>query len=287
MFIDYHAAVGILAHCIIAVTLLFSQAVVADVTITRLANEGVIIDDGSTRIMIDGLVVERYALYGGLPPQLEQQFNSASGLFENIDLALASHRHHDHNQPEFACKFLKASPQTKLITSMQVIDLIRERCRPLVRTSTQVEVIDPQYEHPAVIRMDTAEISTFLLSHGTGKYARLQNFGHRVDIDGVQILHIGDAAMNVTDFEIARFDSESLDVALIPFWFFQPGPGMAVIEQFMDAPHKLAVHIPPDEMAEVSEYLGENYPEVLILAEPGESVVISSSPRIEIDPPPQ
>ncbi|MDX1408739.1 MAG: MBL fold metallo-hydrolase, partial [Saprospiraceae bacterium] len=170
-------------------------AVNAEVTITRLANEGVILDDGETRIMIDGLVVEPYALYGGLPPELAQQFATATGIFADIDVALASHKHHDHNQPQFACNFLKASEKTKLVTSIQVIELVRERCRPLVQTSSRVGAIDPRYAQPVELPIGSAKVKVFLLSHGTGKYARLQNFGHLVDMGGVRILHIGDAAM--------------------------------------------------------------------------------------------
>lgn len=260
---------------ILVMTCVFAQAAIADVTITRLANEGVILDDGTTRVMIDGLVVEPYALYGGLPPILENQFRGATGVFADIDLALASHRHHDHNQPEFACLFMRHSSATRIVTSSQVLDLMRERCRPFVTTSERVLLIDPQYGTPALVREGTAEVSAYRLSHGVGKYASIQNYGHLVNIGGMLMLHIGDAAMDPADFEAAGFDQLSLDVVLIPFWFFQPGPGFAVVERFMDARHTLAVHIPPKEMAEVREYLSENFPEVQVLAEPGDSIVVS------------
>jgi len=266
----------LLARWLTGLMILAAQAAFADVTITRLANEGVIIDDGVSRIMIDGLVVEPYALYGGLSPTLEQQFRNADGLFAGIDLALASHQHHDHNQPEFACLFMRRSEVTSLYTSTQVLDLMRERCRPFVTSSARVHVIDPKYGVPALIQQDTVEVKVFLLSHGTGKYARLQNFGHLVNIGGLLILHIGDAAMNPADFATAGLDEVRLDAALIPFWFFQPGPGMAVVERFMKAPRMLAVHIPPNEVAEVRQYLAENFPEVQVLAEPGDSISVSA-----------
>ena len=259
-----------------ALLMVTAQAAIADVTITRLANEGVILDDGVSRIMIDGMVVEPYALYGGLPPALEQQFRDASGLFSDIDVALASHQHHDHNQPEFACLFMRRSEETTLYTSTQVLDLMRERCRPFVTSSDRVRIIDPTYGVPALIQKDTVEVKTFLLSHGTGKYARLQNFGHLVNIGGLLILHIGDAAMDPADFATAGLDEVQLDAALIPFWFFQPGPGMAVVERFMMAPQMVAVHIPPNEMAEVRQYLAENYPAVQVLAEPGDAITVSA-----------
>lgn len=275
--------------CLIAIALVLAlaSAALADVTITRVANEGVVLDDGTTRIMIDGLVVEPYALYGGLPPGLEQQFRNAEGVFAGIDLALASHRHHDHNQPEFACLFLRRSSPTRFVSSGQVLDLMRERCRNLVTTSPQVQLIDPSYGVPAVLTEETAEVTAFLLSHGVGKYARLQNFGHAVTIGGMLMLHIGDAAMDPADFATAGVDKMKLDVAFIPFWFFQPGPGFAVVERFMDAPHKIALHIPPNEMAEVREYLAENFPDVLVLAEPGDSVVVSPLPQVAAGTPPR
>jgi L-ascorbate metabolism protein UlaG (beta-lactamase superfamily) len=252
-----------------------AQSATADVTITRLANEGVILDDGVTRVMIDGMVVEPYALYGGLPPSLEAQFRDANGVFSNVDVALASHQHHDHNQPEFACLFMRQSSETDLYTGTQVLDLMRERCRPFVTSSPRVRVIDPQYGTPALITQDTVEIKAFPLSHGTGKYARLQNYGHLVNIGGLLILHIGDAAMDPADFETAGLENVRLNVALVPFWFFQPGPGMAVVERFMKAPHMLAVHIPPGEVSEVRDYLAENFPDIQVLAEPGDSISVS------------
>lgn len=255
-----------------------SSAAIADVTITRVANEGVIVDDGVAKIMIDGLVVEPYALYGGLPPGLEQQFRQAAGPFEGVDLALATHRHHDHNQPEFACIFLKRSSATRMSAAPQVFDLMRERCRELVTTSPRIRVIDPQYDAPEALEADGARISAIRLSHGVGKFAKIQNYGYLVDIGGLRMLHIGDAAMQPDDFARAGLDGVELDVAFIPFWFFQPGPGEAVIERFMDAEHKLAVHIPPKEMAEVREYLAENFPDVQVLAAPGDSVVIYPRP---------
>ena len=97
---------------IISLLLALSFSLRAEVTVTQLANEGVILAGDDVRIMIDGMVVEPYSLYGGLPPGAAQQFEQAAGAFSGIDLALVSHRHHDHNQPLHACRFLQASERT-------------------------------------------------------------------------------------------------------------------------------------------------------------------------------
>lgn len=238
----------------------------ADVTITQLANAGVVIsDDVSERIMIDGLVVEPYSVYGGLPPELAGLFLQLAGPFAGIDLALVSHQHHEHNQPTQACAFLEKSSKTVFAASASVIDLMREKCRQLVTTSPRIKLIEPTYEQPVVLQQGTATVTAFVLSHGEGKGAVIQNVGHLVAIGGMRVLHVGDAAMQSGEFTRAGVDKMDIDIALLPFSYFQPGPGGDLVRRFLDVPHKVALHIPPSEMAEVKAYLNAEFPRVLIL----------------------
>jgi len=248
----------------------------ADISITQLANEGVIISDGETRIMIDGFVVEPYAIYGGLPEEIAAQFHQQSGAFDDIDLALASHRHHDHNQPRFACQFMQGSESAQFYSGSQVIGLMREKCREFIVTSPRIHEISPQYEAPESITAGTAKISVFLLSHGTRKYARIQNYGHLIEMGGLTTLHVGDAAMDPTDFARFGIENVKVDVALIPFWYFQPGPGSVVVDDHINARFKIAVHIPPDEMEEVKAHMQAEFPKVMILENPLDQAAFSS-----------
>jgi len=256
----------------------FSSAL-AEVTVTKLANDGVLLSDGRTTIMIDGMVVEPYAIYGGLPEAFQPDYFAASGPFANVDMALASHRHHDHNQPSPACKFLQASAKTRFVSSTQVLDLLREKCRSLVTTDPRIRVIDPQYGIPEVIMVGDVRISVFPLSHGTGKYAKLQHFGHLVEFGEVTVLHVGDAAMDPTDYVRAGLDQMQIDVAIIPFWYFQPGPGAEVVNNYINADQKIALHIPPDEMKEVTDHLTIHFPEVEVLIQPMDQTRFSPPSR--------
>jgi L-ascorbate metabolism protein UlaG (beta-lactamase superfamily) len=262
------------------VLLCLSVSVRADITITQLANEGAIVSDGETRVMIDGMVVEPYSIYGGLPAGAATLFDQVSGAFDGIDLALASHRHHDHNQPRFACQFMEKSEGTTFVSSSQVLGLMREKCRPLVTTSPRVSEIDPQYGEPHVFSQGSAKVTVFPLSHGTRKYSKIQNYGHLIEMGGVTVLHIGDTAMDPADFERAGLGQVRIDVAMIPYWYFQPGPGAGIISRYLDAPLKIAVHIPPGEMEEIQAYMSETYPLVKILVTPlNEARFSSSGPR--------
>lgn len=257
--------------------LLASTTLQADVVITQLANNGVMITSGETRIMLDGMVVETYSVYGGLSGDAASQYKQVSGAFGNVDLALVSHRHHDHNQPRHACDFMLKSTQTELTSSPQVLGLMREKCRDFITTSPRVTEILPQYDEPYVFNEGEAKITIFPLSHGVRKYAKIQNYGHLIELGGVTLLHIGDAAMNPVDFQRAGLDQVKIDVAMIPFWFFSPGPGTEVINQFMNAPLKVAVHIPPGEMEEVRAYMSASHPDVTVMDSPLKEVRFSSA----------
>jgi hypothetical protein len=157
-------------------------------------------------------------------------------------------------------------------SSTQVVDLVREKCRQYVTSSKNVQVIDPQYDQPVTIQAGEATVTIFLLSHGGGRNATIKNFGHLVEIGGMRVLHLGGADMNPTEFALAGVDKMRVDVALIPFLFFQPGPGRDIVSTFLNAPNKIADQIPPGEMAEVKSYMLAEYPDVLILDDALEQV---------------
>jgi L-ascorbate metabolism protein UlaG (beta-lactamase superfamily) len=253
-----------------------TQVLQADVIVTQLANEGVILSDGGeNQVMIDGMVTEPYSIYGGLPADALALYSKASGPFAGIDLALVSHQHHDHNQPAAACQFMQKSSGTLLVSSQQVVDLMHEKCRAFAVAGPRIKIIDPQYGQPEVVQVGDAKVKVIRLSHGGGKYAVLQNFGVIVEIGGMRVLHVGDADMDAADFIRAGVHSEDIDVALLPFWYFAPGPGGELVSTYINAPHKIANHIPPGEMAETKEYMQGAYPDVVILEKPLDQVTFS------------
>jgi L-ascorbate metabolism protein UlaG (beta-lactamase superfamily) len=264
---------GKLVLLVLFAGILAARVLPADVIVTQLANEGVILSDGGeNQVMIDGMVTESYSIYGGLTGDALAQYSKASGPFAGIDLALVSHQHHDHNQPAAACQFVQKSPKTVFVTSAQVVDLVREKCRQYVTTSPQVRIIDPQYGQPEIVQVGDIKVTVFKLSHGGGKYAVLHNFGFLVEIGGMRVLHVGDADMNAADFIRAGVHSAGVDIALLPFWYFAPGPGGELVSTYINAPHKVANHIPPGEMEETKAYMQGAYPEVVILENPLDNV---------------
>ena len=242
--------------------LLHSQAH-AGVEITFLGNAGYLLSDGKDKIIIDGFLGESYALFEGLDEKSIAPLVSAKGDFSGIDLALASHRHFEHFQPDTACKFIKASKDTLLVTSAQVITILKERCKPFAKTHPNVVKAGVQTLSKTFSK-DGVEVEIFPLSHGVGKFALLEHYGHLMTVGGKTILHIGDAAATPADFIAAGLQNRKLDIVLAPYTFYTRAAGKLIVAQYLNAPIHIVGHIPPKEHAEIVAAVMEDFPDAIV-----------------------
>ena len=256
--------------------LLAPATAAAEVEITFLANQGVLISSDEHKVMIDGFVQEQYALFGAMPESAARQQNTASGLFEDVDLALVSHQHFEHFQPDYACRFMQASNTTRLVSSRQVINLFYDRCRSFPKNSSRVEVLElASGEAQAIDLGPSSTVTVFPLSHGHGKFARLTNYGHLVELDGHSILHVGDAATRADDFRTAGLDNRPLDLALVPYLYFLRPRGETLMQTYIQAQHLVAVHTPPNEVEAFEAELQQKYPAALSFSQPLQTIRLS------------
>lgn len=236
----------------------------AALEITFLGNLGYLLSDDKDKIIIDGFLGEAYALFEGLDEKAVSEMVVAKEDFEDIDLALASHRHFEHFQPDMACKFIKASHSTQFISSPQVVTILKERCKPFAKTHKNIKTVTVQAGVPKTFTKDGVKVEIFPLSHGTGKFASLQHYGHLMTVGGKTILHIGDAAATPADFIAAGLQNRKIDILLAPYTFFTRASGKAMLAQYMHAPVQIVGHIPPKEFAEISAAVLEDYPDAVI-----------------------
>jgi len=145
------------------------------VEIRFIANEGVMITAGNSKLMIDGFLTEpSYGRYGSLTGEKARQLEEATALFSDVDLALASHVHLDHFQPDSAAKFLRNNSQTLFASSPQVIEAL-EKLGPL--SSSNIKPLWSEPGQKMSLEVDGIELEAFPLSHGTGRFAQIQNLG--------------------------------------------------------------------------------------------------------------
>ena len=242
------------------------QPPVLELEVFALANEGFLLKSGGQSVLIDGFVAEPYSVYGALEPELLEKMMSRVEPFSSVDVALASHYHRDHFQAETALSFLFSQPDCQFVSSPQVLAAFlaaaAEQEAPL--TEKQIVELYPEPGERKRFIKDTLLIEFLNLSHGTGRFAQVQNQGHLIHINGVTALHVGDAAMVPAHFEPYQLSKRGIDVAFVPYWYFDDEDGRTVIQEHFRPAKLVACHIPPGELKAVTERLAKSHPDVLV-----------------------
>lgn len=226
---------SVVATALLGVTACLSQRP-QPLQVTWLANEGVLLSVGAKQVLIDAFIPEPYSIYTALPPATAAQMLAGEAPFDDIELALASHRHRDHFEPEFARRYLEANKQTRFMSSPQVTAALADHER--------VETIWPDRDRTMRLSRNGIDVEFFRLSHGTGRFASIQNLGHLIEIDGYRIVHIGDAAMDAANFAPFALAHRDIDVALVPYWYFASDGGRRLVAEHLPARLTIAVHLP-------------------------------------------
>ncbi len=234
----------------------------ASLEVRFVANEGFLLRAGEATVVIDAFLAEPYSIYGALEGQPLEELVTASGAFADVDVALASHVHRDHFQPEPARLFLEASPETRFVSSPQVLEALRAGAGEDGATLGGARYPEPgeteRLEHAGVA------VDFLRLSHGTGRHARIQNLGHVISLGGVTALHVGDAAMVPANFAPFDLPARELDVVFVPFWYFGDADGRRIVDEHFRPAKLIACHVPPKDLAQVTRQLAQSDPDVVV-----------------------
>jgi len=242
------------------------QPLVLELGVFALANEGFLLKSGGQSVLIDGFVAEPYSVYGSLPPEVLEQMMGGVAPFVSVDVALASHYHRDHFQAETALSFLFAQPDCHFVSSPQVLTALQNVATELEAPlpEQQLQELFPEPGERKRFLKGTLLIEFLHLSHGTGRFAQIQNQGHLIHINGVTALHVGDAAMVPAHFEPYQLSKRGIDVAFVPYWYFDDEDGRTVIQEHFRPAQLVACHIPPGELKAVTKRLAESDPKVIV-----------------------
>lgn len=242
------------------------EAAPLELEVRALANEGFLLSVGDDVVAIDAFVAEPYSGYGALSGEVLAALLEGSGPFASLDLALASHVHRDHFQPEPARRLLAARPACVFATSPQVLEalLADPSGAAALEPAERLRGFLPEPGASAALEVGAIEVEFLRLSHGTGRFAPIQNLGHLITLGGVTALHVGDADMVPETFAAYRLRERGIDVAFVPYWYFDAAQGRRILDEHLLPARLVACHIPPGELEAVTRRLAASRPDVLV-----------------------
>ncbi|MDX1741647.1 MAG: MBL fold metallo-hydrolase [Rhodothermales bacterium] len=239
-------------------------------SILYLANEGVLIEADGNRILLDGLHRPYQPMYSSLPADVAMQLETATAPFDAVDLLLVSHRHRDHVHPESVVRYLRASPTTVLASSPQVV---RETLAGASGLAERTTAVLPPAGETISRSFGDIEVEFLGLPHGGGRHRSVQNLGHVVSVAGRTVLHVGDAVIEPSTFRSLDLRSRDIDVALLPYWYLLDADGLRLVDEEIGAALVVAIHVPPDDVAEIENQIRQTLPEAIVFGRPLKSRV--------------
>lgn len=209
-------------------------------TVTYLANAAVLIH-GSRSIMIDGPFTDGVDPYPTMTSRALHRARSADPPFDEVDWILVSHAHADHLDPKALADHLVANRTARLVSTRDVVDRVGAAAPRHARLDDRLIVAEPADGESMVIRERRPRIEALALHHG--RQRSIRNLGFLVDVDGVRLLHAGDAEVVRSDIEPLGLSERRIDFAFLPTWYVRSERFRPVLDA-IGARHVLLIHFP-------------------------------------------
>ncbi len=213
------------------------------VEISYVANMGVLIRGATGSVMIDGLHQRYGPAYLPTPDSVVAQVNRSVRPYDHLSALLVTHYHRDHFSAELVRGFLKASATKRVAGAPQVIDSL-----------PPAQTINAWNQNRLVLADSGAGITiqAFDLPHTwPRRHARVQNIGYLVTIDGIRILHVGDADVDPEVFGRVTFGQ--IDVAIVPSWFIDGSGRSRIVTDQIRPARVIVTHLEPGAAPESAE----------------------------------
>jgi L-ascorbate metabolism protein UlaG (beta-lactamase superfamily) len=239
--------------------------------LTYLANMGVLLEVGNRRVIVDGL--HRAELDGTppIPPDLLGPLESATGRMRPIEIAMTTHRHLDHFSASSVAARLRADPIIHYLAPTEVIDTLRARgLAPSFLN--RVHALGPPTAGRTELELTGIRVTALDLPHNRTRTPRAQNVGYLIRLDGITILHVGDADPSAERYAPHNLPAERIDVAIVPTWYLTDGADL--VRQQIAPRMVVASHIWLDDTARVRREVRRHWPAATVLIRPGERIRI-------------
>jgi len=213
--------------------------------LTYVGNEGIVAESGGDTVAIDALFGAGAALFADTPPAAVEALETARGPFARIDVLLATHHHPDHFDARAVARHLAHNPTARLVTTPQAARLLEEHDGPAYAAlAARVHTLAPPEGRREACTICSLRVDAFGLSHGRVHYGDVQHLGFVLHLGGRTLVHLGDGMIDRRALDAAGLLGGTVDVAVLPFWYFTHPMGRRLLVEDMRPGTALAVHLP-------------------------------------------
>jgi ankyrin repeat protein/L-ascorbate metabolism protein UlaG (beta-lactamase superfamily) len=261
------------------------------IKVTYIANMGFMVSSASKTVLIDALFgTSNSYLY---PSELIlDKINQLNKPFESVDLMLVTHAHYDHFSAPMVAEYLSNNSSVKVVCNKPALSALKGIENYTV-DSSRIVGLTPDLYKSIDTTVNNIDVKILRLRH-TGGNGRSENLGFIFNLDGVKVLHVGDATGRVweqavvsgmEEFDSLGFKNLDIDIAILnrgSLWGVD-APGVEIIEKYIKPKHIILGHFSignkdgEDEVFQTIEKLKDSLPDVTILEESMQNIIIKNN----------
>jgi|WetSurMetagenome_2_1015567.scaffolds.fasta_scaffold71520_2 L-ascorbate metabolism protein UlaG (beta-lactamase superfamily) len=230
-------------YILIVATVITINAQTEKVEIIFISNSGFLLYSGNEKFLIDGIYSVGSGIFTVPSDDILNKERNAITPFDSVNMLLVSHYHSDHINPDYVIDHMINDGPSVLVSTTQVKSLLENNPNfDLVKDN--INSIVP----PSGTKIDTTikdvRLKIMSLRHNNDSKNEHQNLGFIIKTNQFRIFHPGDAqADNPDEYKNLKLADDSIDIAFIPYWFFDNDKKGKEIIDYLKPKAIIIIHI--------------------------------------------
>ncbi len=239
-------------------------------TIQYVANMGVMITAGDKGVLIDALFRQGEAAYDSVDEETRELMEQAKPPFHNVKIALASHVHKDHFDPQSVSRHMRRNPGGRFVSTAAAISRLDTGATAFDQYRDRVQTIEPEEGSSIEFKHEGISIDVLRLSHGGALFSEIINIGFIVHIGEKSVLHVGDGVLNETTIAAIEAAAVGVDVICVPYLWLLNYNGQVLIKNKIKPKTIVALHFATGEAGLQAKGVHRIFPDAIIMSQAGQ-----------------
>ena len=225
--------------------------------VTYIANEGFLISSGEKKILIDAVYQKTNPNYAAPSEDVLEKMKKGLPPFDDVDLLLATHFHHDHFDSNSVALFLKNNPETMFVSTEQTVEKVKKVNQIYPEIEHQIVKMKLDKDESTQITVNGIDLKIFRTAHSGDRY-EYQNNIYLVKLGDKYILHEGDSNRRIETFEKLGLEKENINIAFAHGWFLFNEEGREILDKYFKPEHLILMHFRDIDLEEASKLAEEH-----------------------------